>query len=348
MQKKLGEIAELIGGKLIGDADIVIRGACGLKEAQEGDISFIANPRYEHLLESTRASAVITSKDIQPKSKAVIITENPSLAFTKVVSLIAPRDIPHPRGIHKAAITGKNVTLGKGTALGAYSVVEDYASIGDGSVVYPGCYIGQGTSIGKDCVIYPNVSIRENITIGSRVIIHSGCVIGSDGFGFVNVEGVHHKIPQTGTVEVGDDVELGANVTIDRARFGKTIIGKGTKIDNLVQIAHNVVIGENCVIVAQVGIAGSATIGKNVILAGQAGVAGHINIGDNAIVMGQAGATKSIPANTQVFGYPAKPYQKAKRIMACFNRLPEFVREFSEMKKELAALCKKKGNEEHG
>jgi len=338
MQKTLKEIAELVGGKVSGDSKVIITGVAGIKEAREGDITFLANPKYFPLIDKTRASAIIVSKDAGASSKPVVLTENPSLAFAKVVASFAPCETKHPKGIHPAAVLGKNVKLGKNVAIGPYAVVEDEVSIGDNSIIYAGCFIGNNTVIGEDTLIYANVSIRERITIGNRVIIHSGTVVGSDGFGFASISGLHHKIPQIGTVEICDDVEIGANVTIDRARFEKTIIGRGTKIDNLVQIAHNVVIGENSIIVAQAGISGSTVIGNNVTLAGQAGLVGHITVGDNAIVAAQGGVTKSVPANTMVSGYPAKPHDVAKRVNACVQNLPKLYETVAQLKKKIEEL----------
>ncbi|MCM8757509.1 MAG: UDP-3-O-(3-hydroxymyristoyl)glucosamine N-acyltransferase [Candidatus Omnitrophica bacterium] len=340
MNKTLKEIAELIEGKVVGDEDVIITGFSNIKEAKPGDITFLANPRYAHLLEETEASAIITSFEVKSTSKNLIQTQNPSLAFAKLISIFSPPTI-RQKGIHPTAILGKNVFLGKDVSVGAYTVIEDDVSIGDGTTIYPACFIGYNSKIGKDSLIYPHVSIREGTIIGNRVIIHSGAVIGSDGFGFVTVDGKHHKIPQVGIVEIGDDVEIGANVTIDRARFEKTVIGKGTKIDNLVQIAHNVILGENCLIVAQVGISGSTTIGNNVVLAGQVGVVGHIQIGDNVVVAAQSGVSKSIPANTQVWGYPAKPFALAKRLNACVQRLPKLYKTVEELKKKIEDLEKK-------
>jgi len=338
LHKTLNEIAKLIDGKVVGDGDILITGISGIKEAAEGDITFLANPKYSPLMEKTRAAAIITSTEAQKTSKPVILTENPSLAFAKIISMFMPDDTGHPQGIDYTVVMGKNVTLGKDVAIGAYVVIGDNVSIGDNSIIYAGCFIGHHTKIGSQTLIYPHVSIRERISIGSRVIIHSGTVIGSDGFGFATIKGSHHKIPQVGTVEIADDVEIGANVTIDRARFDKTMIGRGTKIDNLVQIAHNVVIGENSLIVAQVGISGSTILGNNVTLAGQAGLVGHITIGDNAIVTAQSGVAKSVPADTMVSGYPARPFMTTQRVNASLQNLPKLFDLVKELKKKVEEL----------
>ena len=340
MHKTLKEIASIINGEIIGNQDIVIKGVCGIKEAQPGDITFLANPRYAPLIETTKASAIITSPEAKSENKTLIHTENPSLAFAKLISFIFPQE-KKIEGIHPSAVLGKDVKLGKNVSISAYTVIEDNVCIGDNTIIYPNCFIGHNTTIGVDTLIYPHVSIRERIFVGNRVIIHSGTVIGSDGFGFANVEGLHYKIPQVGTVHIGDDVEIGSNVSIDRARFDKTVIGKGTKIDNLVQIAHNVVVGENSIIVAQAGISGSTAIGKGVILAGQAGIVGHVNIGDGVIVAAQSGVSKSIPAHTQVWGYPAKPFKLAKRINACIQRLPNLYKRIEQLQRKIEELEKK-------
>lgn len=338
MQKTLKEIAKLINGEVVGDENIVITGISGIKEASAGDLTFLANAKYLPYLEKTRAAAVITSREISFAAKPIIRTDDPSLAFANVIARLAPPQMKHPCGVHPTLISGKNVKLGLNVGIGPYVVLEDGVCVGDNTVIYAGCYLGYGSKVGSNSLIYANVSIREGITIGDRVIIHSGTVIGSDGFGFATIEGVHHKIPQLGTVVIEDDVEIGANVTLDRARFDKTVIGKGTKIDNLVQIAHNVVTGENCIIVAQAGISGSTTLGKNVILAGQVGVVGHISIGDNVIVMAQSGVSKSIPAETTVWGYPAKPEALAKRVNACVHNLPRLYKKVEALNKKIEEL----------
>jgi len=343
MQKTLSEVAALVGGEVVGDGDTVITGVCGIKEAEAGDITFVANPKYLRLMQHTRASAIITGREVKWAPKPLVRTENPSLAFATMMSLLAPAETRHPTGVSPKAILGERVTLGRGVAIQAFAVVEDDVAIGDRTIIYAGCYVGHHVRIGEDCLIYPNVSIREHVELENRVVIHSGTVIGSDGFGFATVKGAHHKIPQIGTVVIEDDVEIGANVTIDRARFGKTVIGRGTKIDNLVQVAHNVVVGQNAILVAQSGISGSTTIGNNVILAGQSGIVGHITVGDNAVVAAQAGVSKSVPPNTQVWGYPAKPIARAKRINACVQRLPELVRAIEALHRRIDALEKALG-----
>lgn len=343
MRFKLGEIARLVQGELVGSPDTVITGISGIKEAKEGDITFLANSKYASLMQATKASAIITSREPIETKKPLIKTENPSIAFTTVVGLIAPGTLKHPAGIHPTAVISPKAQLAKGVAVGAFTVVEDGATIGEGTVIYSGCYIGQEVKIGRDCLIYPHVSIRDRVELRNQIIVHSGAVIGSDGFGFAMVCGVQKKIPQIGTVLVEDDVEIGANVTIDRARFDKTVIGKGTKIDNLVQIAHNVITGENCIIIAQAGISGSTVLGEGVILAGQAGIVGHIHIGDKAIVAAQAGVTKSIPPKIKVSGYPAKPHNEAKRVNACLQRLPDMHKKIKELEEKIKKLEEKIG-----
>jgi UDP-3-O-[3-hydroxymyristoyl] glucosamine N-acyltransferase len=340
MSMTLKEIAGLIDGELCGDGKIVIEGVGSLTEAEKGEITFLASSRYRNQVSKTKASAIIIGEEVELPEIPSLRTKNPYLAFAQVMKvLVTPRKLP--TGIDKTSILGQGVKLGKDVAIGAYVVVENGVVIGDRTVIFPGTYIGDKAMIGKDGLIYSNVTVREEVIIGDNVIIHPGAVIGSDGFGYATEKGKHHKIPQAGTVEIGNGVEIGANVTIDRATLGKTVIGEGTKIDNLVQIGHNVRIGKNCLIVSQVGISGSTVIGDNVILAGQAGLVGHITVGDNAIVGAQAGVTKSVPANTTVSGYPAREHRIAQRMNAQLFRLPKLYEEIKELKKEIKEIREK-------
>lgn len=333
MQKTLGDLARVVGGEVVGDPSVVITGARGIREARPGDITFVANPRYAALMDETQASAVITSMQAESGRKPLIRVQDPSLAFAQVVATLYPVEVRHPKGVHPTACIAQSAKLGSNVAVGAYAVIEDRASIGDNTVIYAGSYIGHDARIGRDCLIWANVSIRERCEIGDRVFIQSGAVIGSEGFGYAHIDGVYKLIPQIGTVRIEDDVEIGANVTIDRARFDKTVIGQGTKIDNLVHIAHNVVIGRNCIIVAQVGISGSTRIGNNVTIAGQAGLVGHIEIGDGAVLAAQAGIMNSVPPGTMYSGYPARPHHEAMKIYAAMKYLPQLVRDMNAMKK---------------
>ncbi len=332
---KLQEIAALVDGELVGDPAPLITGVAGIKEARPGDITFLANPKYVAHLDQTQASAVITSKEISFPGKTLIRTANPSLAFTKIISFFKPEPLSRPAGVHPTVVIGKNVTLGQGVSVGPHAVIEDHVSIGARSVIEAQVFIGRESVLGEDVHLYPQVTLREKTEIGHRVIIHSGTVIGSDGFGYETVENVHLKIPQVGTVCIEDDVEIGANVCIDRGRFQKTWVKKGSKIDNLVQIAHNVVIGENSLIVSQAGISGSSEIGKNAIIAGQAGLVGHIKLGDGVIVGAGAGVTKSFPDQSVILGSPAKPIAEQKKLFVFIARLPELFKDLGEIKKKL-------------
>lgn len=338
----LKEIAASINGELIGRGDIVIKGVNGIDEAGEGDISFIINPKYEGLLATTKASAVVVPKSINKTfDKPLIKVDSSSVAFSKVVNLIFPDRIPHPKGIHPSAIISKEAKVGVNAAFGPYTVVEDGASIGDNTVVHPFSYIGKNTKVGKDCILYPNVTVREEVIIGDGVIIHPGSVIGSDGFGYDTArDGTHVKIPQLGTVVIEDDVELGACVTVDRARFSKTVIGRGSKIDNLCQIAHNVTMGPHCLIAAQSGISGSVEMGRNVVLGGQAGIVDHVKIGDFVTAGAKTGITKSFPAKTTLFGYPAKPAEKMRDIIACLGLLPKLYERVRSLEARIKELSK--------
>lgn len=343
MSKKLKEIAALIGGELVGSGDITISGINGIKEAREGDLTFVAGATQSDLVCCSKASAVVVPKTFSAScNKPVIKVEDPSIAFSKIIDSIFPDRIPHPEGISPAAIISKKAKIGKGCAVGAYVVIEDGADIGADSVIYPFCYIGKNSKVGSRSIIYPHVTIREEIVLGERVIIHPGSVIGSDGFGYdTRKDGVHFKVPQMGIVVVEDDVEIGACVTIDRARFSKTVIGKGSKIDNLCQIAHNVKIGPHSLIAAQCGISGSSELGRNVVLGGQVGVADHLKLGDFVTVGAQSGVTKSFPSKSILFWYPARPVEKVRDIIASIGLLPKLFKRVKELESRLKEIEKK-------
>jgi len=344
MRQTLAEIAQFVGGKIVGDAELVITGISGIKEASAGELTFLANPKYFSLAAATKASAIIVEKNVLIEGKSVIQTDNPSLAFVQIVNLIKEKLTPSIKGIHSTAVIAADAVIGAGAGIGPYAVIESGVRVGRNTIICAGVFIGQKSIIGDGSLIYPNVTIRENVQIGQRVIIHSGSVIGSDGFGYLQVGDRHEKIPQMGIVVVEDDVEIGACVTIDRARFDKTLIGRGTKIDNLVQIAHNVRIGENCLIIALAGIAGSATIESNAIIAGQVGVAGHVRVGSRAVVAAQSGITKDVDPGAMMFGTPADEYTKVTRVMAHMKRLPRYAQEIKELKQKVQELEQKLGN----
>ena len=337
----IAEIVEKLEGVLKGDGSIEITGLAGLRDAESGDITFFTNPRYTSAVRETRASAVVVSKDWDGACPcAVLKVSDPDKAFLKLAAMFAPESVEVVLGIHATAVVAEDVKFGANISVGPYCVIEPGVRIGDRSVISAGCYIGYGTVMGDDCRLYPHVTIRERTVTGDRVMIHNGAVIGSDGFGYSREESGWKKIPQVGFVEIGDDVEIGANASIDRARFGKTVISNGVKIDNLVQVAHNVKIGENTAIASQVGISGSTTIGRNVMIGGQAGLAGHLEVGDQAVVGGGAGVTKDVSPRTYVSGYPAMPHKKAAKAHAHMMRLPDLKQRVKQLEKRIEELEK--------
>jgi UDP-3-O-[3-hydroxymyristoyl] glucosamine N-acyltransferase len=342
-QRHLGEIAEYIGGELLGDPSIKITGIAGIEDAKKGDLTFLANPKYTAYLKTTSASAVIVGKDTKTEEIKIpqIRHSHPYFAFARVMELTIDFKKIYPESTHPTAVLGEEVKLEKGVHIGPHVVLEKRVWLKRNAVILAGSFIGANSIVGENSLIYPNVTIRKNVEIGSNVIIHSGTVIGSDGFGYAKEKRIHHKIPQIGGVKIGDDVEIGANVTIDRATLGVTRIGKGTKIDNLVQIGHNVEMGENCIIVAQVGIGGSTKVGNDTIMAGQVGVAGHIKIGNRVVIGGQSGVTKDIPDDTTIFGYPAREIHKTKKIEAHLSRLDLYVQRLKNIEQELKEMKKK-------
>jgi UDP-3-O-[3-hydroxymyristoyl] glucosamine N-acyltransferase len=341
MKISLKELADIVDGEVVGDGSVTIRSVAGIKEAEAGAITFLADPRYEKFLETTGASAIIVPPGTPAQKRPVIVSANPYLAFVKAVKHFIPEGDSHLAGIHPTAAVDPGASVGRKVCLGAYVVLEDGASVGDGTVILAGTYVGKRSSIGAHCLIYPNVTIREDTVVGDGVIVHAGAVLGSDGFGYARDGEVYLKIPQIGNVVLEDDVEVGANVTIDRAATGSTVIGKGTKIDNLAMIAHNVTIGENSIVIAQVGIGGSTEIGRGVNLGGQAGVAGHIKIGDGAAIAGQAGVTKSVAAGKCVSGYPAREHSIARKIYASLQKLPGLIKKVADLSERVDKLEEK-------
>ncbi len=337
---KLRDIAGRLDAALEGDGDLEITGVAGLREARPGDLSFVAQPRYAAEAARTRASALVVAPDWNGAALcARLRVPQPEQAFARVAEWFAPPPVAPAPGVHPTAVVAPDARLGADVAIGPHCVIEAGAVIGERTALFAGCYVGFGAAVGPDCRLYPHVSIRERCRLGARVILHDGVVVGSDGFGYAaDAEGVRHKIPQIGIVEIGDDVEIGANTTIDRARYGRTVIGNGVKIDNLVQIAHNVVIGDHAVVVAQVGIAGSAAIGARAVLAGQAGVSGHLTIGEGAVIGPQSGVNRDVPPGAQVLGSPPVPMPEYFRAHAHVLRLGEYRRRLAELEKRLARL----------
>jgi len=328
----------LVGGQFADEADgeRSIRGAAAIAEAGEGDVTFFGNSKYLPALKKCQASAVFVPEDFAEAVLPVLIrVANPSLAFSRVLEELAPEPERFAPGVHPTAVIGENVELGEGVSIQPFVVVEAGVRIAARTVIGAHGYIGRGAQIGADCLLHPRVTVGSRCSLGDRVIVQPGAVLGSDGFGFAFTDGRHVKIPQVGIVRIDDDVEIGANVTIDRARFGRTWIQKGTKIDNLVQIAHNVVVGQHCILVAQVGISGSVRLGNYVTLAGQVGVAGHLEIADQIVVGAQTGINKTLSARDTYMGYPAVPAAEWREQVAQVHRLSKLIERVKRLEKAL-------------
>ena len=351
LSKTLNELASQVGGEVAGDGDVVIHGVAPIDEAVEGEITFLNHPQYRRFLRECRAGAVIVGPEAfdEPQGRRLNLLRcsDPYIAFAKISQLFCPA--PRFNGqISPGAYVDESATVNEGVTIFPYAWIGARAQLGPGSVVFPGVFIGENAVIGAECVLHPNVVVREGCRLGDRVILHAGVVIGSDGFGYAGKGSGRVKIPQTGIVVIEDDVEIGANTTVDRATLGRTVIKRGAKIDNLVQIAHNVTVGEFSVIAAQAGIAGSTRIGKNVTLAGQVGVVNHIEIGEGAIIGPQSGVPQSVPAGAVLSGgVAAAPHHEWLKVMTLLPQLPKLWTSVRRLEKQLAHLLQTGEKEPH-
>lgn len=344
MTKTVAELAALVGGEVDGDATIAISGVAGLETAQPGQLSFYGNQKYRAALETTKASAVLVGEDAPARgSRTQVRVKNPYLAFARAARLFHPPR-QHAPGISPQAQVHPEARVDATATVMANAYVARGAQVGARAVLYPGVYVGEDARIGEDTVLSPNVAVMDRCIVGARCLLHPGAVIGADGFGFAFDPSVpeHVKIPQAGIARVEDDVEIGACTCVDRATTGETVIGRGTKIDNLVQVGHNCVVGPLSILCAQAGLSGTSVLGTGVVLAGQAGVAGHLRIGDRAKVGAQAGVMSDVDDGATVLGAPAMPHKDFLRSAALFARLPELHKELRELKRRLAALEKER------
>jgi len=344
MNVSIEQLINLVGGELLtGEASTEITGFASMQEAVSGDLTFFHDRRYVKLLETTKASAAIVPADFDelPEGSDLICigVSDPSAAFDKVIEEYGVKEKPFTPGIHPSAVVEPSVKLNpEKVSIGAHVYVGENSEIADGVTIGPNCCIGHDVTIGSDTLFHGNVTLREGTIVGERVIIHSGAVIGADGFGYEFENGRHRKVRQSGIVQLDDDVEIGAGTTIDRARFGRTWIGEGTKVDNLVQIGHNVILGKHCIIVAACAIAGSAVIEDYVVMAAQTGVAGHVKVGAQSILAARCGVTKDLPAGQTYLGYPAIPLPKEQRRLAGINRLPKLSARVKALEQEIEKL----------
>jgi UDP-3-O-[3-hydroxymyristoyl] glucosamine N-acyltransferase len=333
----LGELARLVGGELSGDPDLAIRAIAGLEDAQPGDLSFVTGPRYLSMAEASSASAFVVPPKLDLPGRSVIRVAQPSLAIAAVAAVLYPAPRPAP-GVHPTAVIATSARVAPEASVLAFAVVGDESVVEAHAVLHAHVAVGERCRVGSRSVLHPHVVLRADVDVGQDVVIHAGSVLGSDGFGYVFDGARHAKIPQVGRVVVEDEVEIGANVTIDRATFGQTIIGRGTKIDNLVQIGHNTVIGSDTIIVAQTGVSGSCRIGNRVLVAGQAGLVDHVTVGDGAQIGSQAGVTADVPAGAAVLGSPAIPAARARRALVALPQIPELMHAVRRLERQVAAL----------
>jgi|SRR5665213_3032644 len=327
------EIARLLAGKVLGDRDAVLTGFATTDAAQPGDLTFAETDEYFAAAEKSAATAIIAGENASSINKIVIRVANPRVAFARALALFFPEP-KFSAGIHPSAVIAPSAQIDPTAHIGPHCTIGERAKLGANVVLQAANFIGDDSVLGDDVNLFPNVTLYPRTQIGRRVRIHAGTVIGSDGYGYVLDDGIHRKIPQVGHVIIGDEVEIGANVTVDRGALGATVIGRGTKIDNLVQIAHNVQIGEHCLVIAQSGIAGSSRLGHHVILAGQAGIGGHLQISDHATIGAQAGVMTSISGGGKWIGSPAQPDREFKRQVIALRRMPDLLKKISAREKE--------------
>lgn len=333
----LREVAELIGGRVVGDEQRVVARLAALDEAGPEDLSLLAHPRYRSQARASAAGALLVKEGLEVEGRDQVVVKDPHLGLTVLLPVLHP--VPHAAaGVSPAAFVDPGATIGPGAAVGPFAVIDKGATLGKDAVVGAGCYVGEGSTIGEGTVLHANTTVAHGCRLGDRVIVHSGTVIGSDGFGYATTGGEHRKIPQVGSVVIEDDVEIGAGVTIDRGSIGTTVVGRGTKIDNLVQIGHNVHIGPGCLIVAQVGISGSTRIGPGTVFAGQSGAAGHLTIGAQAVVASKSAVYDDLPDKAFVAGIPAIDHRLWKKAQALYARLPEMRRRLLDLEERVASI----------
>jgi UDP-3-O-[3-hydroxymyristoyl] glucosamine N-acyltransferase len=337
---RLGDIHQAIGGECLGSPETVVSGVSNIEEAGPEDLTYVAADRYIPAALQSRAAAFVVHRQVQELHRPQIVVSQPAYAFARLTQQFFTTPYK-PRGIADQIAQGTGVHIGPDPSIWPFVTLGDRVTLGARVTLYPGVFIGDDARIGDDTVLFPNVTVMDRCRIGSRVRIHSGTVIGSDGFGYVQQGGIHHKVPQLGIVVVEDDVELGANVAVDRATFGQTVIKRGTKVDNLVQIAHNVTVGEDSVLVAQVGIAGSSTVGHHVVIGGQAGVGDHLQIGDRTMIAARSGVSHSLEAGQIVSGNPAIPHTTSLRALTVIPRLPELRQQVRDLERRVRALEEK-------
>ncbi len=343
--KTLEEIARIVDGQVRGDGSVRIDGIRPLQEAGGGDLSFLANPRYKRQIETTKAVAILVGRDVRADGKNLLVVPDPYRTLGVLMRLFYPPET-HAAGVSPSAVVEEGAEVSAEATLCPHVYVARGAKIMRRAVLHPGVYIGEEAVVEEDSILHPNVAVYRGCRIGKRVILHAGVVVGSDGFGFAAPGTNNEKIPQIGIVQIDDDVEIGANTTIDRGTFGRTWIRQGAKIDNLVQVAHNVVIGENSIVAAQTGISGSAKIGRGVLVGGQTGIVGHITIGDGSMIAARSGIHKDVPPGSVVAGAPHKPHREWLRTEACIAKLPELRRTLLNLEKKVEAMGKGTGDKE--